>query len=118
MNAYININTLLPCAVPILRSNYLHSGRRPQVQIPKRSCTGCLCKFQMFSEILRDSLNKTLVNFQLDSQNSYLFTYNTFIKILYMFRSLPCSSSGGLHRNCIYTASGIVTFQVTVLCTG
>ena len=34
--------------------------------------------------------------------------YNTFIKILYMFRALPCSSSGGLRRNCIYAASGIV----------
>jgi len=41
--------------------------------------------------------------------NSYLFIYNTFIKILYMFRALPCSSSGGLRRNCIYAASGIVT---------
>jgi len=51
----------------------------------------------------------TLVDFQLDAQNSYLFTYNTFIKILYMFRALPCSSSGGLRRNCIYAASGIVT---------
>ena len=51
----------------------------------------------------------TLVNFQLDAQNSYLFIYNTFIKILYMFRALPCSSSGGLRRNCIYVASGIVT---------
>jgi hypothetical protein len=51
----------------------------------------------------------TLVDFQLDTQNSYLFAYNTFIKILYMFRILPCSSSGGLRRNCIYTASGIVT---------
>jgi hypothetical protein len=38
----------------------------------------------------------TLVNFQLDAQNSYLFIYNTFIKILYMFRALPCSFSGGL----------------------
>ena len=46
---------------------------------------------------------------QLDAQNSYLFTYNTFIKILYMFRALPYSSSGGLRRNCIYAASGIVT---------
>ena len=58
------------------------------------------------------SLNQTdttLVNSQLDAQNSYLFTYNTFIKILYMFRALPCSSSGGLCRNCIYAASGIVT---------
>jgi len=39
----------------------------------------------------------------------FLFTYNTFIKILYMFRALPCSSSGGLRHNCIYAASGIVT---------
>jgi len=51
----------------------------------------------------------TLVNFQLDAQNSYLFIYNTFIKILYMFRALPCSSSGGLRCNCIYAASDIVT---------
>ena len=51
----------------------------------------------------------TLVDFQLDAQNSYLFTYNTFIKILYTFRALPCSSSGGLRRNCIYAAYGIVT---------
>ena len=50
-----------------------------------------------------------LVDFQFDVQNSYLFTYNTFIKILYMFRALPCSSLGGLRRNCIYAASGIVT---------
>jgi hypothetical protein len=47
----------------------------------------------------------TLVNFQLDAQNSYLFIYNTFIKILYMFQTLPWSSSGGLRRNCIYSAS-------------
>ena len=53
--------------------------------------------------------NVTLVDFQLDAQNSYLFIYNTFIKILYMFRALPCSSSGGLRHNCIYAASGIVT---------
>ena len=51
----------------------------------------------------------TLVVLQLDAQNSYLFTYNTFIKIFYMFRALLCSSSGGLCRNCIYAASGIVT---------
>jgi len=51
----------------------------------------------------------TLVDLQLDAQNSYLFIYNTFIKILYMFRALLCSSSGGLRRNCIYAASGIVT---------
>jgi len=39
----------------------------------------------------------------------YVFTYNTFIKILFIFRALPCSYSGGLRRNCIYAASGIVT---------
>ena len=49
----------------------------------------------------------TLVDLQLDAQNCYLFTYNTFIKILYMFRALPCSSSGSLRRNCIYAASGL-----------
>jgi hypothetical protein len=53
----------------------------------------------------------TLVDLQLDAYNFYLFTYNTFIKILYMFRALPCSSSGGLRRNCIYAASGIVTLH-------
>jgi len=37
----------------------------------------------------------------LEVQNSYLFTYNIFIKILYMFRALPCSSSGGVRRNCM-----------------
>ena len=54
-------------------------------------------------------INMILVDFQLDAQNSYLFTYNIFIKILYIFRALPCLSSGGLRRNCIYAASGIVT---------
>ena len=44
----------------------------------------------------------TLVDLQLDALNSYLFTYSAFIKILYMFRALPYSSSGGLRRNCIY----------------
>jgi hypothetical protein len=59
----------------------------------------------------RDKIDNsvTLVDLQLDAQNSYLFTYNTFIKILYMFRALPCSTSGGLRRNCVYAASGIVT---------
>jgi hypothetical protein len=58
---------------------------------------------------IRTSDIVTLVDLQLDAQNSYLFTYNTFIKILYMFRALPCASSGVLYRNCIYAASGIVT---------
>jgi len=42
----------------------------------------------------------TLFDLQLDAQKSYIFAYNTFIKILYMFRALPCLSSGGLRRNC------------------
>ena len=54
----------------------------------------------------------TLIDFQLDAQSSYLFIYNTFIKILYMFWALPCSSSGGPRRNCVYTASGIVTITM------
>jgi len=60
-------------------------------------------------EVICNKFNATLVDLQLDAQNSYLFTWNTFIKILYMFRALPCSSSWGLRRNCIYAASGIVT---------
>jgi hypothetical protein len=61
-----------------------------------------------------------LVDFHLDAQNSYLFIYNSFIKILYMFRALPCSSSGGLRRNCIYAASGISSLSVgdCPVCTG
>ena len=55
----------------------------------------------------------TLVDIQLDAQNSYLFTYNTFIKILYMFRALPCTSSRGLRGNYIYAASGNVTSFLT-----
>jgi hypothetical protein len=58
---------------------------------------------------LTDHPSITLVDLHLDAQNSYLFKYNTFIKILYMFRALPCSFSGGLRRNCVYVASGIVT---------
>ena len=57
----------------------------------------------------------TLVDLQLGAQNSYLFTYNTCTKILYMFRALPCSSSGGLRRNCIYAAPGIVTVCISFL---
>jgi hypothetical protein len=41
----------------------------------------------------------TLIDLQLDTQNSDLFTYNIFIKIFYMFRALLCSSLGGLRRN-------------------
>jgi hypothetical protein len=62
-----------------------------------------------FSLILLTILHITLGDLQLDAQNFCLFTYNTFIKILYMFRALPHSSSGGLRCNCIDAASGIVT---------
>jgi hypothetical protein len=47
----------------------------------------------------------TFVDLQLDAQNSYLFTYNTFIKILYMFRAVRCSSSGRLRRYCFLTGA-------------
>jgi hypothetical protein len=60
--------------------------------------------------------NITLVHLQLDAQNSCLFTYNIFIKILYMFLALSCSSSGGLRRNCVYAASGIVTLCRCLSC--
>ena len=56
----------------------------------------------------------TLIAFQLDAQNSYLFIYNTFIKILYMFRALPCSSSGGLGRNCIYIYIYIYIYNIFI----
>jgi hypothetical protein len=36
----------------------------------------------------------TLFDIQLDAQNSYLFTYNTLIKILYMFRELSSFLTG------------------------
>jgi hypothetical protein len=72
----------------------------------------CMCDRLIFwnrNDWLTVHRNMTLVDLQLDAQNSYLFTYNTFMKILYMFRALPCSSSGGLRRNCVYAASVIVT---------
>ena len=64
----------------------------------------------MYREVIaREVSEEPWFDLQLDAQYSCLFTYNTFIKLLYMFRALPCSSSGGLRRNCIYAASGIVT---------
>ena len=65
----------------------------------ERNYNFILCNFK---------ISLTVVDFQLDAQNSYLFTYNTFIKILYMFRALPRTSSGGLRRNCIHATSGII----------
>jgi len=38
----------------------------------------------------------TLVDFQIDAQNSYLFIYNIFIKIVYMFRALPEDEQGNV----------------------
>jgi hypothetical protein len=46
---------------------------------------------------------------QLDALNSCLFTYNTFIKLLYMFRALTLLIIRGPRRNCVCAASGIVT---------
>jgi hypothetical protein len=55
----------------------------------KSFCTICTTRF-----VVQLKKHVTLVNFQLDEQNSYLFIYSTFIKIIYMFRALSCSSSG------------------------
>ena len=63
--------------------------------------------FQNFDKTLPKS--RPWFDLQLDAQYSYLFINNTFIKLLYVFRALPYSSSGGLSFNCIYAASGIVT---------
>ena len=87
----------------------------------KQLKTGCRiqCKVVHLDDWLTVHPSITLVDLQLDAQNSCLFTYNTFIKILYMFRALPCSSSGGLRRNNMYAASGIVTlcrWHRTVTC--
>jgi len=79
---------------------------KTQICVTRPQCVNTAPCTAMLSAV-NDLLS--LVDFQLDAQNSYLFTYNTFIKILYMFRALPCSYSGGLRRNCIYAASGIVT---------
>jgi hypothetical protein len=58
-----------------------------------------LTVFTVLDDWLAVHCSITLVDFQIDAQNSYLFTYNTVITILYMFRALPCSSSGGLLPN-------------------
>jgi hypothetical protein len=53
-----------------------------------RMCHFVICGLSV-STILMDWLTVhrsiTLVDFQLDAQNSYLFTNNAFIKIMYMF---------------------------------
>ena len=94
----------------------LHLGKRPGTNCtggwvdPEPVWTGAgnlAFTFSYYNFHCNNSVN--FFYLQLDAQNSYLFTYNTFIKILYMFRAPPCSSSGGPRRNCIYAASGIVT---------
>jgi hypothetical protein len=45
----------------------------------------CLFSIANLDDWLTVHHSITLVDLQLDAQNSYLFTYNTFIKILYMF---------------------------------
>ena len=55
-------------------------------------------KYGNMSDYLDDWLTVhhsiTSVDLHLEARISCLFTYNTFIKILYMFRALSCSSSG------------------------
>jgi hypothetical protein len=65
----------------------------------RSSCRGLVGKPERKSPLKhlgldqKNNIEITLVDLQLDAQNSCLFTYlyNTFIKILYMFRALPCS---------------------------
>ena len=82
---------------PIHRSTLLHS-----LIFESLKFTLCIIRFNIQKFL-------SLVDLQLDAQNSCLFTYNIFIKILYMFRAVRCKYSVGLSRNCIYAASGIVT---------
>ena len=93
----------IPCIVQNRRFITVFTTARPQ---SPSSAT-------LIESILDDWLTVhrsiTLFDLQLDAQNSYLFTYNTFTKILYMFQALTCSSSGGLRHSSIYAASGIVT---------
>jgi hypothetical protein len=49
---------------------------------------------------------------QLDAQNSCLFTYNTFIKLLYMFRALPA------HLQEVYVVIVYMQPLVSSLCKG
>ena len=62
--------------------------------------------------LISNLMNKILVYLHI----IHWFTYNTSIKLLYMFQALPCSSSGGLRRNCTYAASGIVTLRGWLSC--
>jgi len=117
-NIYFNTTTYLREDIA-LSSRELQVGRFFNITILSRHELKQKQNWETFNakKNLLDSLDGwltvhrsiTLIDFQLDVKNSYLFIYNIFIKILYMFRALPCSSSGGLRRNCIHAASGIVT---------
>jgi len=96
--------------LPYVKISYSHrSNSSPHKYSYSSQLANCLTPHSLIESTVKIWNTLTLVDFQLDAQNSYLFSHNTFIKILYMFRALPCSSSGGLRRNCIYAASGIVT---------
>ena len=62
----------------------------PSHTVPNlRTPTYCFVSlYLVFCTIRTKFLTVVLDNFQVDAQTSYLFTYNTFIKILYMFRAL------------------------------
>jgi len=82
----------------------------PFPQVSSCCCADLSIETNQVYKNLINPIKLALFDLQLDAQNSYLFTYNIFIKILYMFRALPCSSSGGLRRNCIHAASGIAKY--------
>jgi hypothetical protein len=85
-------------------------GWRPQITAinrirRKERFTVNVCSFLMILDDWLTVHHSITFYHQLDAQNSCLFTYNTVIKIRYMFRALPCSSSGGLRRKGIYMQS-------------
>jgi hypothetical protein len=105
MNLITNLQLMLTWG---MRGMQLYSPRAPYwSDIQTQSLIPLRVPYPFIHSNIHISL--TLVHLPLDAQNYFLFTYNTFIKLLFMFRALPCSSSGGLRRNYIYAASGIVT---------
>ena len=90
------------CKAVVPTCTLSHSGRRQISYLFHMYPKTVKLNVANLDDWLTECRSITSVNFQLDAQNSYLFTHNTFIKILFMFPALPCLSSGGLRRNCIY----------------
>ena len=76
-------STVYAAAVGVIWINY-------QLQGLKSDCSSSVCVSEKIFVSLTVHLSITLANDQLDAQ-----IFNTFITILYMFRAISCSSSGG-----------------------